>query len=230
MTPYPERCIITLSDMPSEPGRVQGVLGLDIDGTTAECTLVARGHSGQPRAMLLRDYPVCLEPLSALVIRLLALEKSDVHQVAPLGGVPYASLSIYRGPTIEESSLIEHLVAFCKPVSEELSSMQASFADDLEERSTSALTRPLRSPWRLLELAASCLWWEGGPPITFKPLREVPVHSDPTCARVREADIPVYAQRRLLQHLGGFRGPSHEDFFAEDWLDFLEALRRGEQA
>lgn len=47
MSPYPERCIMTLSDTPNEPGRVAGVLGLDVEGTTAECTLVARGHSGQ---------------------------------------------------------------------------------------------------------------------------------------------------------------------------------------
>lgn len=224
MTPYPERCIITLSDMPNEPGLVCGVLGLDIEGTTAECTLVARGHSGQPRAMLLPDYPVCLEPLSALVIRLLALEKADVHQVAPIGGVQYASLSIYRGPTINESSLIEHLVAFCQPVTDELYSMQVNFADDLEERSTSALTQPFRSPWRLLERAASCLWWEGGLPTALKPLCAIRVQSDPTCARVREADIPAYTRRRLLQHLGGFRGPSHEDFFAEDWQEFLSSL------
>lgn len=78
MTPYPERCIVTLNDMSNEPGRVQGVLALGIEGTTAECTLVARGHSGQPRAMHLRGYPVCLEPLSALVIRLLlsAIDKT----------------------------------------------------------------------------------------------------------------------------------------------------------
>lgn len=225
MTPYPERCIITLSDMPNEPGRVQGVLGLDIEGTTAECTLVARGHSGQPRAMLFRDYPVCLEPLSALVIRLVALEEAEVHQVEPNGGVQYASLSIYRGPTIEESGLIEHLVAVCQPVTDELYSVQVNFADDLEERSTSALTWPFHSPWRLLEKAASCLWWEGGRPTGLKPLCEIPVQSGPTCARVREADIPAYARRRLLQHLGGFRGPSDADFFAEDWKIFLGSLQ-----
>ena len=57
MNLYPERCIVTLSDTPNEPGRVQGVLGLDVQATTAECTLVAKGYSGQPRALLLRGYP-----------------------------------------------------------------------------------------------------------------------------------------------------------------------------
>lgn len=43
--------------------------------------------------------------------------------------------------------------------------------------------------------------------------------------RVREADIPAYARRHLLQHLGGFRGPSREDFFNEDWHSFLMSLQ-----
>ena len=225
MNPYPERCIVTLSDTPNEPGRVAGVLGLDVEGTTAECTLVARGHSGQPRAMLLPDYPVYVEPLSALVLRLLALEKAEAHHVAPPEGVCYASLSIYRGPTIEESRLIEHLVARCLPVTNELSSLQVEFADELEERTTSVLTHRFRSPWRLLERAASCLWWSGGPPSELRPLCAVPVLADADVSHVREADIPAYARRRLLQHLGGFRGPSHEAFFAEDWQSFLGSLR-----
>lgn len=225
MNPYPERCIVTLSDTPNEPGRVAGVLGLDVEGTTAECTLVARGHSGQPRAMLLPGYPVCIEPLSALVLRLLGLERQDAHRAMPGGGVRYASLSIYRGPTIEESRLIEHLVARCLPVTNELSSLQVEFADELEERTTSGLTHPFRSPWRLLERAASCLWWSGGPPTTLRSLSDVPVLAGEGAGYVREVDIPAYARSRLVRHLGGFRGPNHDAFFAEDWQSFLGSLQ-----
>lgn len=225
MSPYPERCIVTLSDTPNEPGRVAGVLGLDVEGTTAECTLVARGHSVQPRAMLLPDYPVCVEPLSALVMRLLALEHGEHQLPVPVGAAQYASMSIYRGPTIEESRLIEHLVARNVPATDELSSLQVEFADELEERTTSIVVKPHRSPWGLLERAASRLWWAGGPPTALRSLSDVPVLAGEGVGLVREVDIPAYARGRLVRHLGGFRGPSHDAFFAEDWQSFLGSLQ-----
>lgn len=225
MSPYPERCIVTLSDTPNESGRVQGVLGLDVQGTAAECTLVAKGYSGQPRALLLRNYPVCVEPLSALVMRLLALEQGEHQLPVPVGSAQYASLSIYRGPTIEESRLIEHLVARTVPLTDELSSLQVEFADELEERTTSIVVKPHRSPWGLLERAASRLWWAGGPPTALRSLSDVPVLAGEGVGLVREVDIPAYARGRLVRHLGGFRGPSHDAFFAEDWQAFLGSLQ-----
>lgn len=225
MSPFPDRCIVTLSDIPNEPGRVQGVLGLDVQGTTAECTLVAKGYGGQPRALLLRGYPVCVEPLSALVMRLLALEQGEHQLPVAVGYAQYASLSIYRGPTIEESRLIEHLVARTVPVTDVLSSMQVEFADELEEHTTSMVVKPHRSPWGLLERAASRLWWAGGQPPALKPLSDVPVLAGEGVGFVREVDIPAYARGRLVRHLGGFRGPSHDAFFAEDWQSFLGSLQ-----
>ncbi|MBN8503354.1 MAG: hypothetical protein J0L58_02685 [Burkholderiales bacterium] len=224
MSLYPERCILTLSEKPDEPGRVQGVLGLDASGVTAECTLVAQGYGGQPRAFLLRDYPICIEPLSALLLRLLALERGG-HQLPLSGNVSsYASLSVYRGPTVNESSLIEHLVARSVPLTEELSLLQVEFADELDERSTSVLVKAHRSPWGLLERAVSRLWWAGGPPPELFPLNHVPVQAHQGVALVRQADIPVFARLRFVHQLGGFRGPSHDAFFADDWHRFLASL------
>lgn len=224
MSRHPERCIVTLSDKPDEPGRVAGVLGLDIAGVTAECTLVARTYSDNPRAMVLPGYPVCVEPLCALVVRLLALAHSEAHQAAPHGAAGYASLSIYQGSNIEESRLVEHLVVRSTPIGPSLTSLQVEFADQLEERSTKGLTATSRSPWALLERAASCLWWSGGPPPVLQPLSAVPVQALAGVGQVREVDIPAYTRRRLLQHLGGFRGPSHDAFFADDWHGFLASL------
>lgn len=72
----------------------------------------------------------------------------------------YASLSICQGTTIEDARLIEHLVARGVPVTDELSSLRVEFADGAHE---SSVVRSLRSPWGLLERAASRLWWAGGP-------------------------------------------------------------------
>lgn len=224
MSLYPERCILTLSDKPNEPGRVRGVLGLDASGVTAECTLVAHGHGGQPRAFLLRDYPICIEPLSALVLRLLGLERDGHLPPAPGDAATYASLSVYRGPTVNESNLIEHLVARSVPLTEELSLLQVEFADELDERTTSVLVKAHGSPWGLLERAVSRLWWAGGPPPELFPLNQVPVQADQGVALVRQVDIPVFAHHRLVHQLGGFRGPSHDAFFADDWHRFLASL------
>lgn len=224
MSRYPERCVLTLSDKPNQPGRVQGVLGLDASGVTAECTLVAQGYGGQPRAFLLRDYPVCIEPLSALVLRLLALERGVLLPPAPGDAVTYASLSIYRGPTVNEPSLMEHLVARSVPLTEELSLLQVEFADELEERTTSALVKTHRSPWGLLERAVSRLWWAGGSPPELFALSQVPVYAHQGVESVRQVDIPAFARHRLVHQLGGFRGPSHDAFFAEDWHRFLASL------
>lgn len=229
MNIFPERCIVTLSDTPDEPGKVAGVLGLDVTGVTAECTLVARTYSDTPRAMVLPGYPVCVEPISALVVRLLALSKGEAHQAVPRGFARYASLSLYRGPNIDESRLVEHLVVRSSPVSAALVSLQVEFADELEERTTRILATSCRSPWALLERAVACLWWSGGQAPVLRPLSEVPIRSDAGVGQVREVDIPVYARKRLLRHLGGFRGPSPDAFFAEDWLKFL-GLLSSEQA
>jgi hypothetical protein len=80
-------------------------------------------------------------------MRLLALEQGEHQLPVPVGHAQYASLSIYRGPTLEESRLIEHLVARNVPVTDELSSLQVEFADELEERATSIVVKPHRSPW-----------------------------------------------------------------------------------
>lgn len=210
--------IITLSDTPKEPGRVLGVLGQSGEGPVCECTLAVRTFAGKSRTLTLRDYARGVEPVCALVVRLLAQVPAEQRPVS-VGGVNHASLSVYRGPSIHDSRLVEHLVAWCSSVL-----LDVDVADELDERSATHMAREYRSTFDLLEHAAATLWWPGEAPPALRPLTDVPVHEGEDTGWVLEQDIPAYARRRLLHHLGSFRGPNPYAYFADDWREFLASL------
>lgn len=209
--------LVTLSSAPEAPSVGLGLMNPNncLNGPVNFATTV---FSDQLHILTLEEYPRGVEPLVGLIGRFLAHWPAQARPRAS-GRPSYASLSIHKGPSPKGAQLVEHLVA-----TNNGALLEVELCDELDERRTVTVACRYTSQLDLVEHAIGALLWHGDEPGPLRSLTEVPVTGSGASARVLERDIPPYTRRRLQHWLGGFRGPTSDAFYAQDWADYLAAM------
>lgn len=209
---------IEVGDKPHQRGAVLGTITQTGVGAVCDCTLAVGYSANITRTLTLPDYPRGVEPVCALVARLLALIPTH-HPASDMSFVTHACLNIYRGTSIRDSQLVERMVARRSSVF-----LDVEFFDGFDERSATHMSREYRSALDLLQHAAAALWWSGEAPPSLFSLSHVPVHQGHGTGIVLEQEIPAYTRARMVRYLGSGRRKVMHGFLADDWRAFLASL------